>query len=322
MPPAASANLMITGNESRGHVPPNSAPHGQFLGQVSAIGHFGTGQNAYPAPMAPQQPTEVGPRAGVWGPRNTEMSPEHSASSVSGTDLQFPKAGEMSAGSEMRSPRLDPRTKYSHFKIKSKGSPTLSHNPPSGGSGAASILKKNELFSRDQSSISGSDNPATSAPMPKLLQNRENLEKPLDPRELFGAGAKEVPSDYGMAGHFGSGFGTYFSRSLESSEKLPFGEITMPEPKKESDAEGDEMEKVETKSEKEPTDKDSTEQRKVEVPSYMAELGLGESGLTIDSAFSSLDKKDQEAENEAQKQKSLDAAKKLPSIFSFSSSSA
>lgn len=60
-----------------------------------------------------------------------------------------------------------------------------------------------------------------------------------------------------------------------------------------------------------------SDETKKAVPSYLAELGvgLGDSDLTIDSAFSSLDKKDDLA-GQGESKKTEITAKKLPNIFS------
>lgn len=268
------------------------------------------------------------------------MSPEYptSSSPVPGPITRQQRDSDHPPTSDLRPLRADPRTKYSHLKIKTKGS--TSSNPPQGSpvgtAGGHSILKRGaqgEGASGEQSAAErgGGGGKASFSPMPKLLQNRDNLEKPLDPKELFGsAGAQEAPSEFEVTGHFGSTIGSYFSRHSESPHlsRQPFGEITMPEVKEKKDEreggggtgerEDEVAAEVKTKGEREEDGKEG-ETSKVEVPSYLAELGvgLGESDLTIDSAFSSLDKKGKVSESESQKQKPQDAAKKLPSIFGF-----
>ena len=246
-----------------------------------------------------------------------------------------------------RTLRIDPRTKYSHLKIKQKGLQNL--NPPQGSPGGGhSILKRGGQVEGSRSdtlmqeNIEGARGGSSLAPMPKLLQNREILERPLDPKELFGgnSGGRGGSPEFEMVGLFGSSIGSYISRVSDprSSSELSFGEITMPETNEHrpeakegderSEGEGVSGEGLSVKAEDDKKEGVSSsmkgEETPVAVPSYLAELGvgLGDSDLTIDSAFSSLDKKEEvENERESVSQKSQDAAKKLPSIFSFNSTS-
>ena len=265
------------------------------------------------------------------------MSPEYSTSSspVPGSITRQQRDSDHPATSDLRPLRVDPRTKYSHLKIKSKGS--TGSNPPQGSpvgaAGGHSILKRGAQGEGVSGELSAAEREAggriSFSPMPKLLQNRDNLEKPLDPKELFGSAEGKEASDsaeFEVTGHFGSSIGSYFTRHSESTHlsKQPFGEITMPEVREKKEEGGIGERDVEaaaeanTKGERGEAGREG-EETKVEVPSYLAELGvgLGESDLMIDSAFSSLDKKDGGSESETQKQKPQDAAKKLPNIFGF-----
>ena len=192
-----------------------------------------------------------------------------------------------------------------------------------------------------QERIEGARGGSSPAPMPKLLQNREVLERPLDPKELFGGnsgGSREGSLEFDMVGIFGSSVGSYISRVSDprSSSDASFGEITLPQnthgPETKDGDEKCEREGVSGESlsaKQEEVKKEGVsgtkkgEETPVTVPSYLAELGvgLGESDLTIDSAFRSLDKRVIESKKESVTQKSQDTAKKLPSIFSFNSTS-
>ena len=213
-----------------------------------------------------------------------------------------------------RPSRVDPRTKYSHFKIKPKGSTSSSSSPP--------VSK-----ARESDQGSGGER----AHMPKLLQEPPSLQRPFDPRELFDSKEAAASDSEVSTGHFGSTFGSFFTRlsateasgSGTASSNLPYGEITMTthvHRDTEADSKSSKADTTTTVSEcrkdqaqDEDGKTDST--TKATVPSYLAELGvgLGDSDLTIDSAFSSLDKKE---EAETSKESLLVTAKKLPSIFS------
>ena len=338
-------------------LPPNNAQLHVHEQQAPGMGRFGTGIN--PAPFQPTtapfhlQPTDQSASSSsVWGssvsPDYSSLPPPSSAPVPGNPQSAGGGGGDSSAaGGDMRSLRIDPRTKYSHFKIKTKGSPSSTSSSlapsslgsPSGTSGTTqSILRRDiqgEGGAADQISA-GSER--TSAPMPKLLQDPPPPQRPLDPRELFGSvSAKEVPSDYEVSGPFGSSsFGSFFSRSSETGEsatKMPFGEITMPNNQTDNEAaltQSEEKHREPTRlaEPQEARENDrKPEDTKVQVPSYLAELGMGlggDSSLTIDSAFSSLDKKgdaDAGGGGGSGEQKTAVTAKKLPSIFSFGSGS-
>ena len=298
-------------------IPPGSGPVVHHQPQALGMGHFGTGINPPPFQPPPPIPSSQPPDKGVasisWGPDSTTASSPSHASVMKGL------RDGVSVVSEMRPLRIDPRTKYSQFKIKPKGSPSSSSSV----GGAQSILKGKESdgMSAVQNSASGER-----THMPRLLQEPPPLQRPFDPQELFdSAASKDVPADYQVSGPFGSTFGSYFTRSSEAAEaassNAPYGEITMTtagtdapsaegSPGKAKSTESQEMEKEVVKSD---------ETKKV-VPSYLAELGVGLGGddLTIDSAFSSLDNNGGKGENNGGLKETV-TAKSLPSIFGFGS---
>ena len=214
--------------------------------------------------------------------------------------------------------RVDPRTKYAHFKIKSKGG--VSPNQSS-----SSILKRPQ-----------EDSTNASFKIPKLLQDSTALEKPMDPQDLFkgGLGSSDIGyKDIPAPGMFKSSF---FSRSQTQDDrsedtKQPFGEITM---KAVDSSVKDLIEsKVETlttggglNSDIRITSEDIKKEDlmdmppKPEVPSYFASLDMGVPGndLKIDSAFGSLAGKTESGceEGGSSEDKQKDSpARKLPSMF-------
>ena len=212
----------------------------------------------------------------------------------------------------MRPLRIDPRTKYSHYKIKPKGSPSSSAG------GVQSTLKGKEGDGMTAEQIGERAHNV----MPKLLQEPPPSQRPFDPRELFdSAASKDVPEDYQVSGPFGSTFGSYFTRSSEAtSSNAPYGEITMTNVSKDEQSESSPGKvKSADSAEPEKVDGKADETKKV-VPSYLAELGVGLGGddLTIESAFSSLDNSNGKGENSEGMKKTV-TAKSLPSIFGFGS---
>ncbi|CAI7996825.1 hypothetical protein GBAR_LOCUS1972 [Geodia barretti] len=177
--------------------PAQLPPHG---GQPGGPGTFGS-----PTPYQQPHPSSSSGIAPLtnWG----SASPESST-------VPSPSAGR--EGEQSRPHRVDPRTKYSHLKIKSKSSAS----PASGGG----VLKGRE----------GEEGAAIDRThMPKLLQEPPALQRPYDPHELFdSAASKDVESDFAVSGPFGSTFGSFFTRSSPpqatgKSSGLPYGEITM-----------------------------------------------------------------------------------------------
>ena len=183
--------------------------------------------------------------------------------------------------------------------------------------------------------------------MPKLLQEPPVLQRPYDPRELFDSEESGEGTENQVSGLFGSTFGSFFTRSVSSSEagaqgsgsaagtssSLPYGEITMRGVGEKQAGEEEkltatgETKPVETASDTQQGDSKRDEEKLglgkgTAVPSYLAELGVG-SDLTIDSAFSSL--KSDEGKGEMGEggggPKTEVMAKKLPSIFGLGSSS-
>ena len=267
-----------------------------------------------PAPFGSLPPVPPEKTSPAWG---LGTSPEH----IGSPDSNY----LLSPSTDPR--RVDPRTKYAHLKIKPKGqSASPQQQQPSS---TSSILKK--------TSSSGKPSETSERPehkqelpfkIPKLLQNPLSLDKPLDPRELFGSNEKglETEQEYGeITAPFGS-FRPFFSRSSqagpsssehESGAKQPFGEITL------------EHQEKRTSPPPQVTRTAQPEEKEVEVspsasfppkvPSYLASLdvglGGGSSDLTIDSAFSSLGDKSKEQGVAMETSKEPQTAKKLPSIF-------
>lgn len=230
--------------------------------------------------------------------------------------------------------KVDPRMKYSHLKIKSKGSNTSSQS---------TILKRPEESSNPNFKI------------PKLLQNSSSLERPMDARDLFKGedGGEGGERGYGdISASFGMFKSNFFSTRSElqdgasniaTTNKQPFGEITMKKGNNgrrdsttSSNENNGEM-KALTTAEKEKEGYNSSDKGAVEtddteedttlfkptVPSYLAHLdvGLGNDDLKIDSAFGSLaagkaDGGSGNGEGGATSDKQHDSqARKLPSMF-------
>ena len=265
--------------------------------------------------MAPQQQAQVG-------------GASHAQASPPGMDKRSPTwrtspeySGNLSPSGD-QTKRRDPRMKYAHLKIKSKGQNSNANSQP--------ILKRS-------AGEAGMDIPTPGFKIPKLLQDSSSLNRPMDPGELFsGKDALSVADEReqrGVTAPFGT-FRSMFAQapSSESEENnaesagpaQKFGEITMgtepsPPKAKESDdvvkerQESSDLTKVEENKDSNSTSKPS------EVPSYLAHLnmGLGDD-LKIDSAFGSLsDKSAKDGEN-SEKNSQDSQARKLPSIFGFS----
>ena len=159
-----------------------------------------------------------------------------------------------SSGSVLKSSDrlVDPRKKYAHLKIKSKSS-----LPP---------------LTETQKKSSTSD-------LPELLRDSSILDKPIDPKDLFGTYS-------GGISLFGSG-----SQVGGDSETNEFGEIKMQdttntdEPDESRDSE---------KSKRTVAEEEGGEEAVPVIPSYLTHLNLGitddeeDDSLKIDSAFGSL----------------------------------
>ena len=206
--------------------------------------------------------------------------------------------------------RVDPRTKYSHLKIKPKGS-----SSPGG----------SKRPNTDSSSASA--NP--SFKIPKLLQDSSALDRPMDPRDLFKGVVEAAESDYSdvpAAPSLGIFKSNFFPRSQqpgkegEGPAKQPFGEITL------EGASGQDS-KSSTRNEGEAKPPDSNDADSLvsksppqpSVPSYLAQLDVGrgtDNDLKIDSAFGSLatDKGEGGGASSDGKKEELQA-RKLPSMF-------
>ena len=178
------------------------------------------------------------------GPSFRETTNEQAGSSS-------PVWGTASETPDLKNDRLiTPRQKYAHLKIKSKNqdSPNL---PPS-------VLKKSgdTLDNKKQ------------ANMPALLQDGQQLEKPLAPQELFGS--SKILENISI---FGSR--QQVPDSPLPNEKQVFGEI-----------------KMTTDQQQEEDQEDPLKDETPVIPSYLTHLGLGLAGTEddeqIESAFGTL----------------------------------
>lgn len=263
---------------------------------------FGSGEFQYTQPYPYAPPLER--TSPIWG-SGSAASPEHPSSK-----------SQVSISSPADPRRVDPRTKYAHLKIKPKNQ---SASAPIGNPNSQSILKKGQT---KEKSPEKSNKPFV---IPKLLKDPSALERPLDPRELFG-GSTDTDEGYGeIQVPFGK-FGSYFSRTEEVSHSpvsergQVFGEITLNVDTK-CEAEEHHSEKTPEIQMESPTEsKPASSPNKPQVPSYFAHLDLGlDSDLQIESAFGSLGEKNKgedSLDGDDSKQKP-DTAKKLPSIFGF-----
>ena len=227
----------------------------------------------------------------------------------------------MASSSTEQTRRRDPRMKYSHLKIKSKGQSSQA-------TGSQPILKRG-------AGEAGMDTPPSGFKIPKLLQDSAALNRPLDPGELFGgkdafSGGEE--KEYSrVTAPFGA-FRSVFAQShgegsnADSADATQqFGEITMgadPSPAKAKENNEEEKEKLPSDSaaSTEREDKVSESSSKPsEVPSYLAHLNMGlDDDLKIDSAFGALSKKNANEGGAAEGSGQDSQARKLPSIFGFS----
>ena len=209
------------------------------------------------------------------------MSPNWKPDSVSPHWGTSPDHHSSSKGAaDTANKRVDPRKKYSHLKIKSKNAPS-------------SPSQK-----RDSTE---SLNPGYK--IPKLLTDSASLDKPIDPKDLFGAdGIDSQP--YGEIT-----FGTY---------KSPFTSSTDPTKEKtSSQSETDNQDPDAPPVTENRTDTVNTTSHD-SVPSYFAhiESELGGGGLEIESAFGSLSEKSQESSSDSSRTKESQA-RKLPSVFGY-----
>ena len=198
----------------------------------------------YPPPQQPNIPHGASVPTTI-GNKDTAMS----------KDLwgNGPTTGSENAGQKSER-TVDPHLKYAHLKIKTKGA-----LPPS-------ALKK-------------SGNGKDTSSLPSLLQNSQQLNKPLAPQELFGSSGISL---------FGSStqMGVAPDSPLPTDKQQSFGEIKMAAPT-------DEREEKDKKNAEDATSDSGTSKEEPFVPSYLTHLGLhtdttDDSGLKIDSAFSSL----------------------------------
>lgn len=293
----------------------------------TTAGGFSPDQRHFPADKPPT----------MWGV--SSCSPEQSHSPISSNLRPHHQAGGVTGGAVKREGegrRVDPRTKYAHLKIKSKGSGKGGSSPCQASS--SSILKKAQ----------GEDTEGghSTFEVPKLLQDPSALNKPIDPRDLFkNAGSSEVSYGGGGGGGGTGPFGLFksnlFSSRTQSQDnsddrksRRQFGEITLDQttsiPRDENSnsseqGDGKESNTTEThsdssKSNKNTESEDPSAPAKVQVPSYFANLdvGLG-SDLKIDSALGALASKNVEEEENGRRKEEKEElqARKLPSMFGF-----
>lgn len=229
----------------------------------------------------------------IWG-----RSPEQSTANHHGGIRGMAPMGGVGREGEGR--RVDPRTKYSHLKIKPKGS-------SSPGQQSSPSLKR-----------AHPDDPSTSSfKTPKLLQEPPQLlDQPMDPHDLFKSGAE---SGYEEAATFGMFKSNFFSRSQPHPQegagpggtKQHFGEIMLEgaasnqAPRSSGGSGGSDASTDEVPSES-------------PIPSYLAQLDVGlgdDGGLKIDSAFGSLGKTQPSLDDKTGGEESQ--ARKLPTMFGF-----
>lgn len=288
--------------------------------------HTPTPGSSLPAPFGslPQAPPEKTSPAWKLG-----SSPEHTGST-----------GFTTESSPLSSPsgdprRVNPRTKYAHLKIKPKGQSASPQQQQPGST--SSILKKSTSSRQSEAAERLEPKQETLFKIPKLLQNPQSLDNPLDPKELFGSNAKglETEQEYGeITGPFGS-FRPFFSRNESGSRggqsssqrgtgtKQPYGEITLEhrdDSLRKSPSPPPQISRTaqpEARKEEKDTKLSPSAITQSPVPSYLASLGLGSGSddLTIDSAFGSLGDKNKDAADAGKGAEKQDTAKKLPSIF-------
>ena len=223
--------------------------------------------------------------------------------------------------------RRDPRMKYAHLKIKSKGQAAAAGQP----NNSQPILKRS-------ANEAGMESQAPGFKIPKLLQDSSALNRPLDPGELFGgkdalSGGEE--QEYGeITAPFGA-FRSMFAQPQPSEGEVSgadsagssqqFGEITMgtdPSPAKAK--ESNELTKENLSSDSSPTSKEGEKENNPsskpgKVPSYIAHLNMGlDDDLKIDSAFESLSEKSSREGKSSEGSGQDSQARKLPNIFGFS----
>lgn len=190
--------------------------------------------------------------------------------------------------------RVDPRKKYSHLKIKTKGQ---EESPQQ--------LKKE----------SNNDKPVAGFKIPKLLKDSIGLDKPLDPLELFGA--SELGSQpYGeiTIGNYTSPFSQHSVSDVVNNGHNGDKSDACREDKLDQFKVGESTNRTSLSS----TYLDNP--KPAQVPSYLAQidLGSGTSDLRIESAFGSLLDKDRSPEEEDSKDEVQQShARKLPSVFGF-----
>ena len=264
--------------------------------------HGGGNHQSQPA-FSPPRPSSVDRVSPVWSNNslyektspNWKPSTAESSSPVWGTSPDHPSS--VKGGTDTNaSRRLDPRKKYSHFKIKTKGSP---QQPSS----------KRE---------SDADSSSTGFKIPKLLKDTSGLDKPLDPSDLFGGG--ELGSQpYGeiTIGNYTSPFSQHTEGGSIDSNPKDTQEVNCRDEVPVSDSREDGQESVKVDEYKSRTSPTFNEPQ---VPSYFAQidvgLGGGASDLKIDSAFGSLSDKNKTSEDR-DKMDDGGHARKLPSVFGF-----
>ena len=293
--------------------------------------------------MPPQIPVPLNPEvrggeAMIWGGRGGRerggMVGE-SSGRIQSPPQHHPAEQQPGVGDTKRS--IDPRLKYSHLKIKSRGqssSSSVAANPT-------------PAYSAPTSKASSPQDPAKPAfKVPGLLQDRSKLSRPLAPHELFGNSSGKGEAEESSISLFGSSPKYYRTSSTSSSsfpvvDKQGFGEIKM-DVSTSTALRGTEKvsgeEKVASDDNHSGAEAQEEEKETDFVPSYLTHLDLGlpkdadTSGLKIDSAFGDLKERQrrlseigpslsEESKDEMSSSPKGDTGSpKLTSVFSFGSS--
>ena len=218
----------------------------------------------------------------VWG-----TSPDHPSSAKAGMDTNASR-------------RLDPRKKYSHLKIKTKGSPQ-------------------QPLTKTEGDV---DSASTGFRIPKLLKDTSGLDKPLDPSDLFSGG--ELGSQpYGeiTIGNYTSPFSQHTEDGGVDSNFKNSREVNRRDEVPVSDDRQDAQESVAVNDSKNRTSPTFSDSKLAQVPSYFAQIDMGLGGgtddLKIESAFGSLSDKNKQSGDEADDRGQSSHARKLPSVFGF-----
>ena len=266
----------------------------------------------------------------VWG--GSERSPEQSHGSLQHHHQMGGVTGGVAKVDELR--RIDPRRKYAHLKIRSKGASTGGSSPAQSQSSTSSAICKKKAQGEE---IVGSGR--LTFEVPRLLQDPSALKKPINACDLF-KNTNSSEDSYGLgkeeeAGPFGLFKSNFFSSRTPAQDNSgdrktgQFGEITLDQViSTKQDVKTDSPDPLEFQSNTTKIDSvqasgstgsdDVSTPTKPQVPSYFANLdiGLGKD-LQIESALGALASKN-EVEGEMITEESTVKlqARKLPSMFS------